>query len=637
MNTFSQLETGKRGLMAHQKALGTVAHNINNASTEGYSRQRVRMTPTDPLYAPGLNRPERTGQIGTGVAVARIERVRDFLLDKRILDSEEQLAYWDTRNKYLRQIDGLYQENDGYSLRRVADQFWASWQNLSMDPGNSDARLQIVERAQSFVDQINSRFERLNAMRRQVDEEIGAQVAEVNGILDNLGTLNKSIQRSLAAGDQPNDLLDRRDLLTQKLAYYLDISVDDRDSDEFQIHLGGFQLVQGGHVEHFALRGNPDGSGFSELVWAKDLEDGLPERVELEPVATSSGSLKGLFDLLYGDLKEEIDQLDELTMTYISQVNEIHRGGVGLNGKRELDFFEVFSETSNPLGNFDSTGDGVFNQTRLYQIGGTEALRAEDVLGIEGVITLGSGDGRVEVAYSETDTVGAVIQRINESDSLVKARLDRDGFLKLHAVAEGDFVLPYLADDSYFLTQYSGLLESQSQAEPGQVFDNALPNQAALLRQGGPEGQSASWQVQAQRNPSASVRVNAAVLRDPGSISAARPNAKGDVFQGNNETALAIAALSHEPLMFGGSATMTDFFAAGIVKIGEKEYQANLFLETFKQDLKDLEDLRFEKSGVNLDEEFTNMIKFRQGYNAAARFISAFDQLLDVLISQVGA
>ncbi len=646
MSTFGQLETGKRGLMAHQTALSTVAHNISNSSTEGYSRQRVRMSPTEPLYAPDLTRSDRAGQIGTGVAVTRIERVRDFFIDSKILQSQEKASYWQLRSKYLRQIDRIYQENDGNSIRKVADQFWESWQNLATDPGNLDARQQIAYRGRNLMDHINLRFDRLSGLRKQINEEIRIQVNEINDLINNIGRLNQEIQRSLAVGDQPNDLMDQRGLLVQRLSKYIDVTTDVRDADEYQVHVGGFRLIQGADVQNFQLMANRESEGYFQVVWPKSSGN---TQAEYEPVQLNGGSLKALLDLRDQDLVREITQLDELTMTYVAQVNEIHSSGVGRNAVTGVNFFEVFSETSNPLGNYDSTGDGNFDQTRLYQISGAERLSPTDVLGISGELALGSRDGIVNLPYNATDTVQTVIERINQSGADVKARLDHNGNLQLHATANSGFALSYVADTSYFLTQYSGLMQSLSQEEPGNTFNGNQPNQALLLRQGVNAGlqqgaeAAAKWQVQLQRNPSASVRVNPAILKDPGSISSAKPQQPAGSVDGrqaplgNNEIALEIAALAHQPLMFGGKETMSDFFAANIAEIGGKEHQAALFHDTFESELNELEDMRKEASGVNLDEEFTNIVKFQHGYNASAKFIATFDNLMDVLLNQVGA
>lgn len=640
MSTFGSLETGKRGIMAHQTALKTVGHNITNAATEGYSRQRVRMSPTDPLYRPDLSRPGVPGQIGTGVAVTRIERVRDYFLDKKIISSQEQFSYWETRSNYLRQIDFMYNENDGNSIRHMADKFWDAWQNLAADPANLDARIQVAQRGKNFSDHVNLRFDQLNGMRKQLNDEVRSQVQQINNLTENIASLNREIQRSLAVGDQPNDLMDQRDLLTQKLANFIDINTDLRDSDEYQIHVGGYRLVQGDVAQKLELRSDPNNNGYFEVVWPKNTRNVAAQDQEFEAVQLKGGSLKSLLDLRDQDLASEIRQLDEMTLTYAAQVNEIHRRGFAMNGKTGQDFFELFSATSNPLGNYDSAGDGVFDQTRLYQITGSEKLKSTDIIGIDGTITLGSstGNGNISINYNATDTVSDVISRINHAEADVKARLNRDGMLELHGTADNNFVISYLEDSSYFLTQYSGLMQSAGPDQAGNVFDSNQAGQVNVLQQDPTNSRSATWQVQLQENPSATLRVNSKLLSDPASVVAAYHDpAQGELPLGNNQAALAMAALAHETLMLGGRETLGDFFANNILQIGEKEYQASTFYDTFQGELKNLEDLRSEVSGVNTDEEFTNLIKFQHGYNAASRFIATFDKLMDVLINQVGA
>lgn len=122
-STFLGIELGKRSLNAQNQALNTIGHNLANASAEGYSRQRVELGATDPLYAPDLTREETPGQIGQGVSIERIERIKDDLLEGRI-DSESGLeGYWTTRDKYLLQLEQVHNEPSDTSVRTQMDKF----------------------------------------------------------------------------------------------------------------------------------------------------------------------------------------------------------------------------------------------------------------------------------------------------------------------------------------------------------------------------------------------------------------------------------------------------------------------------------------------------------------------------------
>jgi flagellar hook-associated protein 1 len=114
-STFLGIEIGKRSLITQNEGLGVIGHNLANASTEGYSRQRIEMKATDPLYDPALNREETPGQIGTGVGTERIERVRDTILESRIAASSSGESYWDTRDKYTLMMEQVYNEPSALS------------------------------------------------------------------------------------------------------------------------------------------------------------------------------------------------------------------------------------------------------------------------------------------------------------------------------------------------------------------------------------------------------------------------------------------------------------------------------------------------------------------------------------------
>ena len=118
-SAFSGIEIGKRSLIAHTQGLHTVGHNLSNASTEGYSRQRVVLEPFDPINMPGLNREETAGQLGQGVSAGRIERIRDVLLEERIVSKANGQGYWESRDKYLLMVEQIYNEPTDHSVRSL--------------------------------------------------------------------------------------------------------------------------------------------------------------------------------------------------------------------------------------------------------------------------------------------------------------------------------------------------------------------------------------------------------------------------------------------------------------------------------------------------------------------------------------
>ena len=299
-STFSGIELGKRSIMAHTDAISTAGHNISNANTEGYSRQRVQLKEFDPLYRPELERPERAGMIGQGIDVQSINRVRDEMLDQRITAQQNQESYWDTRSKYYTMIEQIYNEPDEVSVRSNMDKFWESWQELSMNPESQAARQAVVTRGESLTDAIKSKWENLMGVGSLLNSDIDSTVKQVNSYANQIAALNSEIIRSRGMGDNPNDLLDRRDLLVDKLSKLANITTDQRDPDEFMVHLEGKVLVQGGVARNFDLVSLTDNNGYEKLVWADTREDAF----------VSGGTLGALIELRDVDIRNEIQSLN---------------------------------------------------------------------------------------------------------------------------------------------------------------------------------------------------------------------------------------------------------------------------------------------------------------------------------------
>ena len=274
-STFSGIELGKRSIMAQTDAITTAGHNISNANTEGYSRQRVQIKEFDPLYRPDMTRAERPGQIGQGVDVQSITRVRDELLDKRIVQQANQETYWETRSDYYTMLEQIYNEPDDISVRYNMDKFWESWQELSVNPESQAARQAVVTRGQTLTESINQRWESLKGVSDIVDGDIEATVSQVNDLARQIAALNAAIVESKGVGDSPNDLLDRRDLLVDKLSKLVNVTIDHRDPDEFEVHVEGLVLVQGGISREIGFQLRDDDSGYNKLIWKDTGKDAI--------------------------------------------------------------------------------------------------------------------------------------------------------------------------------------------------------------------------------------------------------------------------------------------------------------------------------------------------------------------------
>ncbi|MDR2398592.1 MAG: flagellar hook-associated protein FlgK [Spirochaetaceae bacterium] len=627
-STFLGIELGKRAVSAHEQALNTTGHNLANASTEGYSRQRVEFSAFSPIYMPGLNREETPGQLGQGMSVERIERLRDQVLDKRIVAQAGGEGYWGTRDPYVRMLEQIYLEVGDNSVRGKMDAFWDAWQELSLYPTDTAPRISVVERGQTLIDGIHDRYQSLKGLQSMVEEDIQLTVSRVNELSRQIAGLNKDIQKVRAQGDNPNDLLDRRDLLVDKLSSIVDITIDNRDPDEYLVHTAGMVLVQGRIGRQFVLEAGSSTTGmeteaFSQIHWADTGEE----------IHFRGGSLAALVDLRDQTIQSEIQSLDSMTMNFVDLVNEVHRSGYGANGLTGQDFFTEHHFVTNVNGNYDRDGDGAYDSSYVFRITGANPLESQAQVGLSGTITLASGDGETQVSYYPTDTVADIISRINNSGAEVVARLNREGRLSLKGTpAEGadnpDFVIRHIEDSGRFLEGYAGLL---NRSGPEGAYDWARPDAVAALRVSTVDVSTAPV-----AHPSGWIEVNPALVKEPASVAAGLGENGKAAQPGNGDAALAIAAIRNTQVMVGQLGTFDDYFADAVGRIGLLGEQSNRALETQNLVMKQLKDMRESVSGVNMDEELSNMIKYQHGYAAAARFITTMNSLLDTLINRMG-
>ncbi len=630
-STFAGLEIAKRGLAAHNQALLTIGHNLTNASTEGYSRQRVEFSEMDPLYAPSLNREETPGQIGQGVVVSRIERVRDDLVHGRIVAETGLQGYWSTRDSYIAQLEKTVNEPSDSSVRTLMDKFWDSWQELSLRPGELPAREAVLSRGGALTEGIRDRYRRLSDLGSTLDGDIRGQARQVNDLAKRIAELNNEIQKSKALGDSPNDLMDQRDLLVEKLGTIVPVTVDQRDKDEFMIHIEGLILVQGKESRSFEM-GKPDAEGYATPIWADTKQ----------ATAFKGGSLGALVELRDKDLREAVNSLDTMALSFSDLVNETHRAGYGSNGKTGLDFFKEWPFINNLAGNYDANGDGAYDSTWLYRMTGGNSLSAQEQVGLRGSITLSGPAAPIEIQYFPTDTVADVVGRINSSGAEVTARLDRDGRLQLRATPAADrgnpsFVIRHVEDSGQFLGGYAGILKGSG---PASAFDWAKADAVNSLRvatAGADGGKGLEYATAPLSHPSGWLDVAAYIKSDPGNIAAGFGKNGKSADAGDGSAALAIGKLRTEPVMVGSLRTFDDHFAEEVARIGLKGEEAGRAAESHARIGKELHDLQSSLSGVNMDEELANMIKFQHGYAAAAKFATVIDQMLQTIINKLGA
>jgi len=634
-STFSGIELGKRGLSTHQQALQTAGHNISNADNKHYARQRVNINASEPIYEASLNRAQVAGQIGQGSVVSSIERIRDNFIDDRIIDTSSQKEYWAKKEAYLGQMEVVFNEPTGNTLRTLMDSFWNSWEDLSNYPEDNAHRSVVQEKAAGLGSRMEDVHRKLSQLQNQANREVEALAHKLNGIAESIRTLNERIGKSEALGDQPNDLYDRRDELLQELSGMVDINIGRNDEDELMVFIGQQILVQGQKRENILITGNPTKDGLFDLQWEKSGKD----------ILLRTGSLQALMEVRDNIIVEKISQVDPLAINTIDVVNQIHRDGFGLNGSTNLNFFETRALSNNTFGEVDTDGDGQLDRTAIFRVSGKTSLDADKPIGISGAIKLikpGDKEQEVIIPYSIDDTMNDVIKRINRSESGVVAYMNQDSQLTLKATTSPEnpkesFQIRHLEDSGQLLVGMTGILFASGAAGS---FDSRRLGEIGKF-----QTNSEDIALTPHYHPSSFFKMSAEIQNNPANIAAGRGKDVGGVGDYNSPSghkdgrnALLIAsALREKPVMFDYSKTTDDFYNSLISKLGTETSEARQELTTQTDLMVELENMRQSVMGVNLDEEMANMVQFQHAYNASARLIQTMSELLDTVINRLGA
>ncbi|OIQ09854.1 flagellar hook-associated protein 1 [Moorella thermoacetica] len=340
--TFFGFNTALRGMQAQQRGIYTTSHNIANANTEGYTRQQVVLAATPAYPVPAMNRPGGQGwQIGTGVDSQETRRLRDEFLDTQIRRETGSLGQWQQIQDVLQQVEVVFNEPSDTGLSTLMSQFWAAWQELSKNAESSPVRTTVVETANALAEAFNHSYQQLTTIQDDIDQSIALKVTEVNSIAQQIADLNGQIKNIVAAGDQPNDLMDQRDLLLDRLSKIIDFSVeknmvtvnDEAIADgQIKIKLGDQYLVDVNGADSSAVNivAGTDDANKGKIFWGDSGDEIVP----------ANGEIKGL-QKAREDVQTYLTNLNTLAGELAAAINEQHILGKDLTGASGEDFFVI--------------------------------------------------------------------------------------------------------------------------------------------------------------------------------------------------------------------------------------------------------------------------------------------------------
>lgn len=320
-STFHGLEVGKRGLFAQQMALNTTGHNIANANTTGYSRQRVEMQASNPISTSGV-------KLGTGVETSKLVRLREEYLDVQIRAEHKNTGYWEAKSETFSKIEELLNEPSDDGLASTMDEFWKGWQELANHPESAAARSVVRQRGVAVAETFKHIMDSLNVMESDIKNVIETKTNEINSLAKQIGDLNVQISRVVPNNYQPNDLYDQRDVLIDQLSKLVNVKVTSGENGMVDVSVGNEKLVSG--------------KDYKTLTVGLDQTTGLFNPTEFKiggnTIALDGGELVGYIEsfgkMNGGDLNvlpKIKNAINELAKSFADEVNKVHLNGMNLD------------------------------------------------------------------------------------------------------------------------------------------------------------------------------------------------------------------------------------------------------------------------------------------------------------------
>ena len=326
---FGSLEIGRRGLTAQRIGLDVTSNNIANVNTPGYTRQRAVFAETRPAET-------QAGQIGTGVNVARIDRVRQEFFDREIRINISNFNKARTDTQVVDRIEALLAETSDFSLDQTIKSFFAAFDDLSLRPESIDKRRGALNAADGLVKHFNAIGQNISDVRQDTRLRAGNVVSEVNRLVTEIADLNRRVTSSSSGSGSAAALEDQRALRIDELSELISVQVTFDTDNNAQVTSSGNTLITGTSAADLELRESINSvSGERTLEMVQVNEDG-EAIITYDPDSGELGSLLFHYNVTLDSFDSSggysvAAEIDTLADSIVDQVNTIANTGFGLD------------------------------------------------------------------------------------------------------------------------------------------------------------------------------------------------------------------------------------------------------------------------------------------------------------------
>ncbi len=666
--TVSLYQTGVSGLLAAQQQLATTGHNISNVNTEGYTRQRAEQNAT-------IGQVNGSNYIGSGTYVQDITRIYDKFSYKEQLINQSNLGSADSLHARLTQLDQVM-STSGTAVAGSIEQFYQALNGVADNPNDSGLRSIVLNQAKTLSNDFNELTNNFDLMGKSVNGEIEQVASKISKISLELAKINESIlhTQGLNQAGKPNDLLDKRDQLVSELSKYVRVNTIEDKNGVMTVMVGqGTTLV----------------AGITPLTISVSAGDPDALQTELRLVGPNSsvaidgsklgGSLAASFEFRDEHLSQSRSEIERLAMAISSTLNDSQASGLDLNAKQGANIFTDINTTQLQQGRVLAHSDNspstqaqvnITDVSKLttdkfevrfdgtdYQMNNLTNPSAAPIT----LVALGGGvfDSTLGFEFIETGVAPALgdtftVIPTKNSAALMQATLTDGNAIaassaveitpSTHNVSDGEITITSVSDPeasrTYTNVTNSGLTvdvyESAANTFTYRVYNSATPPPAATIATG-TYASGASTLVDLPPSPSAP----AFQIKLSGDLVGAGTNARetftiGDAFGvGNGNNAVAMAKTQEQGVTNGNKETFSQSLGISTSQAGSKASNAELVADTAQALFTQAFNRNQATSGVNLDEEAANLLKFQQAYQAASQIISTANTIFDTILAAV--
>ena len=618
---FNALNIGYTGLNAAQIGINTTSHNISNAETEGYTRQRVITAAATPLYT-------EPGNVGNGVEVMDVQRIFDNFVFDRYTSVSADKEYSDYETKVLEELSTYFPEIDGVGIKADLAAYYDAWQTFADNPDNEAIKVNLAAQTETLAQHIVETQDQVQNLQMQVNEELAVNINEVNELAEELAELNKAIDIAESGGVAytANDLRDKRNVIERTLSQLIGSEVNqgqltsntqiDSSSNtrtgSYTLSVNGFNLVDGSSYHPLHVSKENSSSGFYEISYER--QDGVLVPMEEN---LKGGKVGAILDLRGGTLdttsgmptdgilQDVVTQFDAFAKGFIEATNNLYAA----TATTKMDSNIVDLNPGNSLVSSSlNINEGSFD-IMVYDLDGNEV--GVRTINIDAATTM-SGPG--------LNSIEAQIAAQVDDNGDGNANNDIDDFIQFNFApsATGELRLELSMDP---LSESQGYTFSIVDNLPTEDYSSGTNFAGALGLGRFLDGDNAS-----------NINLKLELRDNPTLMSAGYAGTAGD-----NRVALNMVQQQFESYDFYVGDQTYDTTIYGMVDItatyvGTSTNSAITRNETVSTQFNATQMEYYSVSKVSIDEELTNLIKYQTAYGAAAKIITTIDQMMETLL-----